>query len=167
LKYKSPAKSRTGNECGRNKCRDDLQQTPRRLRNYPCTLVLQPQESPLNEPSSWTRNAQRVALPPVNCDCGSRTQFARIAGRKDLLRHLSALAAGNLSPDPTRNVWEISHVNDQEIGGRMPDDAMTVASEQATGFPLPAHLPRLVDGGAVDHLPGLAIPQVSLLPTAG
>jgi peroxiredoxin len=37
---------------------------------------------------------------------------------------------------------------------------------QATNFPLPANLPQPVDDGAANHLPGLAMPPISLPSTA-
>jgi hypothetical protein len=36
-----------------------------------------------------------------------------------------------------------------------------------TDFPLPPDLPRPVDDGACDHLPGMQMPPVSLPSTAG
>jgi peroxiredoxin len=39
--------------------------------------------------------------------------------------------------------------------------------QQQTDFPLPRDLPRPVDDGAADHLPGLPMPRVSLPSTAG
>jgi peroxiredoxin len=39
--------------------------------------------------------------------------------------------------------------------------------EKETAFPLPPDLPRPIDDGAADHLPGMLMPAISLASTAG
>jgi peroxiredoxin len=40
-------------------------------------------------------------------------------------------------------------------------------AESATAFPLPADLPRPIDDGAANHLPGMAMPPIELCSTGG